>query len=261
MTSALQFESEGHGTPLVFIHGWGLNSGVWQPLKEQLKTDFQVITVDLPGFGLNANHEMSPYTLNAISEKIQAVVTQPAVYIGWSLGGLVATRIAMTKPESTLALVTIASSPCFIETADWPGIKPAVLASFHQQLATSTEKTIAGFLRIQALGSPHVRHDIKQLHQLILQYPQPNRQTLDDSLALLESEDLRDELANITVPFLRLYGRLDSLVPKNVAEQVALLAPASRQFTFDQASHAPFISHPDEFYQLLLQWLLSNVSA
>ena len=37
--------------PLVFLHGWGLNHGIWRPLAEQLKANYRVTLIDLPGFG------------------------------------------------------------------------------------------------------------------------------------------------------------------------------------------------------------------
>jgi pimeloyl-[acyl-carrier protein] methyl ester esterase len=267
MPTPLTYSSIGQGQPLVFIHGWGLNSGVWRPLCEKLATQYQVITVDLPGFGLNVDHSISPYSLTKASKLIEQTITQPAIYIGWSLGGLIATKIAITAPEKVQALVTIASSPCFLEKKHdnavnhWSGIKAKVLNSFHQQLAQDIEKTLDGFLKIQAMGSPHIRQDIKLLRELIMQYPIPNQQTLEQSLHLLSSEDLRTELAQITMPFLRLYGRLDSLVPKSAIKQINQLSPNSEHYIFEQASHAPFISHLDEFTQQLLCWLTNIASS
>ncbi len=264
MAEILQITSRGQGLPLVLIHGWGLNAGVWQPLAEKLTAFFKVITVDLPGYGLNVESSIEPYTLDNISKMIVDAVGEPAVYLGWSLGGLVATKIAHDYKEHALALITVASSPCFLEqlTADqqigWPGIKPPLLNAFHHQLAKDTKKTIDGFLKIQAMGSPHIRQDLKEIKALIFQYEMPSRQTLDDSLALLETVDLREQLAVITQPFLRLYGRLDSLVPKTVPDLVGKLSLMSELHIFDQASHAPFISHADDFFEVLLEWLNTN---
>jgi len=262
MAQPLQITSQGQGLPLVFIHGWGLNSGIWQPLANKLAKNFQVITVDLPGYGLNVEHNITPYNLENICLQLAKVITEPAVYIGWSLGGLVASQMSLSFTEKVLALVSITSSPCFLEKENneyhWPGIKTNLLAAFHHQLADDTKKTIEGFLKIQAMGSPHIRKDLKQIRELIFQYPMPKRQVLDDSLALLETVDLREQLAKITVPFLRLYGRLDSLVPKSVPMLVDSLAPNSESYIFQHASHAPFISHENEFYQVLKQWLQEN---
>ena len=263
MSSLLKFTRQGQGQSLVFIHGWGLNSGVWQPTVEKLARTYQVITIDLPGFGLNVENTISPYTLTNISEQICNSIDEPAIFVGWSLGGLVTTQIAINHPNKVQGLVTIASSPCFIEkqtnsTEKWFGIKPQVLQMFYQQLDDDIEKTLASFLKIQAMGSPHIRQDIKQLRDLIMDYPIPSKHTLAQSLQLLSSEDLRSQLSHINVPFLRMYGRLDSLVPKAAIEAIDKLAPNSEAIIFNKASHVFFISHFDEFIEQLTTWLNRN---
>jgi pimeloyl-[acyl-carrier protein] methyl ester esterase len=259
MAESLQIASQGQGIPLVFIHGWGLNSAVWQPCLAELKADFEVITVDLPGFATNKSYQVTDYSLVEIADAIQQAVGKPAVYIGWSLGGLVASQITITSSEQVLGLVTVASSPQFIEQEGWPGIKANVLALFHQQLAQDTTKTISNFLKIQAMGSPHIRQDIKKIRDLVMQYDQPNRQTLDDSLQLLETSNLADKLCHVNQPFLRLYGKCDGLVPKHVIPLINSLVPHSQSHIFEQASHAPFISHQAEFLTTLKTWLIEHV--
>lgn len=257
--------------PLVLLHGWGLNSAVWQPLIESLPDDFtqffNIVTLDLPGFGVNVSVEIHPYSLANICQSITNTITKPAIYVGWSLGGLVATEMALRFPEKVLALITVASTPRFIEEkvqveeniqVIWPGIKANVLAAFHQQLQVNIEKTIDGFLKIQAMGSPHIRQDIKKISQLVFQQKMASQATLDQSLTLLESSDYRHTLQNVTQPFLRLYGNADSLVPKSVIEKVNELTPKSDVYIFKQASHAPFISHADDFKEILIQWLMVN---
>ncbi|MFT5756884.1 MAG: pimeloyl-[acyl-carrier protein] methyl ester esterase [Alteromonadaceae bacterium] len=255
MAETLQITSQGQGLTLVFIHGWGLNSAVWQPTIAQLSTQFEVITIDLPGFGLNVDNIISPYSLPSVVQEIQQAINKPAIYIGWSLGGLIATEISLRYPEKVLGLVTIASSPCFTKQLTWLGIAPEMLTLFHHQLAEDTKKTIEGFLKIQAMGSPHIRQDIKVIRDLIMQYPMASRQTLDDSLRLLETVDKRAQLSLITQPFLRMYGKLDGLVPKKVIPMINDLSPNSDFYIFEKSSHAPFISHLDEFVITLTAWL------
>lgn len=258
--------------PVVLLHGWGLNSAVWQPLIEHLPTEFTdvffIITIDLPGFGLNVDKNISPYSIANICQHIANTVTQPAIYLGWSLGGLVATEMALCYPEKVLALITVASSPRFVEEVVeqgsarrgvWPGIRAKVLEAFHQQLQVDTKKTISGFLKIQAMGSPHIRQNIKEISQLIFQHKMASQSTLDKSLKLLEISDYRGQIQNINQPFFRLYGSADNLIPKAVIEQINKLAPKSEQHVFKQASHAPFISHADEFREVLSKWLIAKV--
>jgi pimeloyl-[acyl-carrier protein] methyl ester esterase len=249
--------------PIVLIHGWGLNSGVWKPLLDLFnkQSNYQLITIDLPGFGNNSDVELSPYDLENICLHIESTIKQPAVYLGWSLGGLVATQMSLSYPEKVLGLVTVASSPYFVEQSinGWPGIKENILTNFHNQLSQDTEKTISNFLKIQAMGSPHIRQDLKLITQLVMAYDLPNKKTLNNSLALLSHCDLRNRLFDIKKPFLRLYGHNDSLVPKAVIAKINLLVPQSDEYLFEGASHAPFISHLDNFYHILVDWLNANL--
>lgn len=258
MTELLKITSVGQGLPIVLIHGWGLNSAIWQPLAETLKSEMKVISVSLPGFGDNLNHTIEPYSLANVAELIVKSVNQPAIYLGWSLGGLVATNIALNFPKQVLGLVTVASSPYFVAEDSWPGIEPEVLSLFHRQLTKDTKKTIDNFLKIQAMGSSTVRDDIKHIRELVMQYEIPTKQTLADSLLLLEQVDLRKKLINISVPFLRLYGRLDGLVPKKAIPLISALVPNSDEFIFECSSHAPFISDPDEFLITIKKWLSTH---
>ena len=266
----LQSVAESDKTPLVLIHGWGLNSAVWQPFIDNMSDEFTkvftIVTIDLPGFGLNVSKDLDTYSLANICQHITNTVTQPAIYLGWSLGGLVATELALSHPEKVLALITVASSPRFVEETveqgvtnlvQWPGIKTKVLEAFHQQLQVDTKKTISGFLKIQAMGSPHLRQNIKEITQLIFQHEMANKSTLEKSLKLLEISDYRAKIENINQPFFRLYGSADSLIPKAVIEKISKLAPNSEQHVFKQASHAPFISHADDFRKVLSKWLIA----
>jgi pimeloyl-[acyl-carrier protein] methyl ester esterase len=71
---------------------------------------------------------------------------------------------------------------------------------------------------------------------------------------------LSAQLQNIYQPFLRLYGKLDGLVPKQVIALIDQLAPHSQSYIFEQASHAPFISHQAEFLTILESWLTGHLS-
>jgi pimeloyl-[acyl-carrier protein] methyl ester esterase len=263
MLPTLTYQSTGQGLPLVFIHGWGFNSAVWQPLKDQLSDHYQVITIDLPGFGSNINCHLDDYSLENISKLITASINHPAIYIGWSLGGLVATHIALHYSSQVQGLITVASSPYFIEQINedstiWPGIKKQVLQLFYQQLQENIKNTLTNFLKIQAMGSANTREDIKQLQRLLFKYPMPSQYTLTHALTLLETTDLRKQLHNIKLPFLRLYGRLDSLVPQASIPLIDQLSPQSEHYVFAKASHAPFISHRDEFISQLTRWLTKH---
>ena len=66
--------------------------------------------------------------------------------LGWSLGGMVALELARTRPTDLAALVLVATTPRFLEDADWAGgMAPAVLQGFAAGLAQDYRRTISNF--------------------------------------------------------------------------------------------------------------------
>jgi pimeloyl-[acyl-carrier protein] methyl ester esterase len=47
----LCIETVGDGPDLVLLHGWGMDSGIWDGVRDQLSQMFRVHVVDLPGYG------------------------------------------------------------------------------------------------------------------------------------------------------------------------------------------------------------------
>ncbi len=252
---SLHIESVGQGPDLVLLHGWGLNGCVWQGLVPRLSGSFRLHLVDLPGFGHSPLGALPDYQLDRLVQSLLPALPAHFHLLGWSMGGLLATRLALLQPQRLHSLVTVASAPRFVADGAWPGIAPAVLQAFNEQLQTDAAKTIGRFLAIQAMGSEHVKEDVRQLRQLLVQRPLPDALALAGGLRLLAEVDLRGQLAAIRVPWLRCYGRLDSLVPHAQMAEVARLAPHSQQALVAGAAHAPFISHPEAFIQRLLAFL------
>ncbi|MDG3086867.1 pimeloyl-ACP methyl ester esterase BioH [Vibrio hannami] len=245
MSATLYWQVQGEGEDVVLVHGWGMNGAVWQQTAEALSQSFRVHIVDLPGYGNSA--QLHAEDLNEISNLVLENAPEKAIWIGWSLGGLVATHIALNHPGRVKKLITVASSPKFAAEKPWKGIQPKVLSAFTQQLVEDFQVTIERFMALQAMGSPTARQDVKALKKAVLSRPSPNPDSLLVGLGLLADVDFRTELKNLTMPFYRLYGRLDGLVPVKVAEDVQEYTVDSEYFTFSSSSHAPFMTEHDEF--------------
>lgn len=245
MNTNLHWQSFGQGPDLVLLHGWGMNGAVWQQTVESLQPYFRVHVVDLPGYGYSAEHHAQD--LAQIAEMVLQDAPPTAVWLGWSLGGLVATHIALNTPERVSKLITVASSPKFAAERPWRGIQPTVLNAFTEQLMEDFSLTVERFMALQAMGSPSARHDVKQLKQAVLSRPQPNPDSLLVGLNILADIDLREALTALTMPMLRLYGRLDGLVPIKVAADLSEQLPSTQQFVFNKSSHAPFMTEHDAF--------------
>ncbi len=252
---SLYWHTCGEGkTDLVLLHGWGLNAEVWRPVTDQLSAHFRLHLVDLPGYGRSQGFPAQ--SLDHMVATLLPHIPENSLIAGWSLGGLVATRLAGLARTPVRGLITVASSPCFTEQENWPGIKPSVLEGFRQQLSSHFEKTIDRFMALQTLGTETARQDTRLLREAILSQPLPDVSVLNAGLGILQTTDLRPELSSLTVPWLRIYGALDGLVPRTIASEVDRLAGQGSSVVISRAGHAPFISHPDEFcYEVIKSFL------
>ncbi len=240
--------------PLVLLHGWGVNQGVWQQLVPQLAADFEVFTPDLPGFGTASHCYPQPYQLSAIASQLAAEIPLGSIVVGWSLGGLVATQLALDYPEKVAALGWVASSPCFIAQPEWPGMASAVMSQFASALTSDLALTVERFLAIQAMGSVTARQDTKVLKQAVLSLPLPSAEVLMAALDILTTTDLRPQLAQLQQPVRACFGRLDSLVPAAMVDVLLSWLPQLQVQMIPKASHAPFISHPADFVEWIQQF-------
>lgn len=251
----LYWQTIGEGKhDLVLLHGWGLNAAVWQSISERAGSHFRLHLVDLPGFGRSQG--FPAMSLQEMAAEVVSHGPDNAIWLGWSLGGLVASQIALSFPEAVTKLITVASSPRFCAGTDWPGIKPATLEAFQQQLSTDFQRTIERFLALQTLGSDSARHDARQLKQIVLQQPMPSVDVLQGGLDILRTTDLREAMQALQVPCLQIYGALDGLVPRSIAQLPGTQYPDSHAVVIEKAAHAPFISHPQEFCQSIIQYIV-----
>lgn len=252
--AALYWQTEGAGnTDLVLLHGWGLNAQVWQSMVVRLAPHFRLHLVDLPGYGRSQG--FGPMSLSDMADIVLRQAPERAVWLGWSLGGLVASQIALSAPSRVEKLITVASSPCFSAQDDWPGIKPDVLQGFQQQLSEDFQRTVERFLALQTLGTESARQDARLLKSVVLEQPMPSVDVLNGGLEILREADLRQPLTDLSVPLLRLYGALDGLVPRKVAGLLDDEWPNSTSVVMPKAAHAPFISHPDAFTEQVIAFV------
>ena len=252
--TALHWETIGQGDRhLVLLHGWGLNASVWHCISERLSAHFCLHLVDLPGYGRSQG--FPAMTLEEMVDAILPQAPERAVWLGWSLGGLVVSQLALSHPERVSAAIGVATSPCFSARPGWPGIRPETLSGFQQQLSEDFQRTVERFLALQTLGTDSARQDARMLKSVVLEQPMPTAEVLNAGLEILRTVDLREPMSALTLPQLRLYGALDGLVPRKIAGLLDECWPHSRSHIIAKAAHAPFISHPEAFCHEILAFV------
>lgn len=254
----LFIKQQGKGKPLILLHGWGFNGEIWNDLAAQLAQSWHVYQVDLPGHGRSP---MCEYTLQTLTEKLATHLPDKAVWIGWSLGGLLTMAMARWQSAKVRALVLVGASPRFITTENWPhAMTPAVLQQFAQQLQQDTLGTLQRFLALQVKGSEVARQQLRSLNAWLKKTGTPQTEALQAGLQLLQNTDLRSELWQIRSPALLCLGGRDTLVPAGVGKDCQQWWPQLQQVCIKPAAHVPFLSHP-EIFMLMLQDFFDKLTA
>lgn len=262
---SLHVETQGSGSPLLLIHGWGMHGGMWGGIAERLAEHFRVLTADLPGHGFSAGRGssrssgdagMNPDLLDAIVDELTAQFDEPLAVCGWSLGGQVALRWALHEPEKITRLALVASTPCFVRRPGWDyGMAAATLAEFAAALQQDYALTLRRFLALQVRGSDNERELLAVLRGALMSRGEPDLGALQAGLEILRDCDLRGALPDIKQPALVIAGERDTLTPPEASHYLAAQLPDARLAEIKGAAHAPFLSHPDEFMEHLMGFL------
>jgi pimeloyl-[acyl-carrier protein] methyl ester esterase len=232
--------------PLVLLHGWGMNAGVWEALPAPVTAARRLAPVELPGHGTAPFPAANP-GLEGWAEACLQAAPERAVWLGWSLGGLVALQVALQAPERVYGLILMAATPRFVRAPAWPqAMPPETLAQFHDGLVADPALTLDRFLALQVRGSEAARETLRTLRQEIAMRPAPGAAALARGLSILRDSDLRARLAELRCRTLWLFGQRDILVPAGVADGIVGLLPQAQVRVIPGAGHAPFLSHPAE---------------
>ena len=241
--NSLHVDVAGSGPPLVLLHGWAMHGGVFAPWLELLRQRHTVHVVDLPGHG-HSRASAVPLTLAACAQAIAACVPQRAHWCGWSLGGSIALQLAAMQPQRVASLTMLCATPKFVVAADWPhGMPREVFAAFADGLRADWRGTLARFIALEAMGSEHMREELRLLQDEVFARGEPAPHVLAQGLALLETTDLRAALPGLAVPSLWIAGRRDRLVDPRALHAAASQVPGARIEIAAHAGHAPFLTH------------------
>ena len=248
----------GQGPNLALLHGWGLNSAVWNSVREDLARHYTLHLIDLPGHGRSAGAPVT--TLEAMVDAVAHALPARTHLLGWSLGGHVSLALAQRYPERIDRLVTVATTPRFVESKDWPyGKKAEVLADFADRLSRNYATTLRNFLGLQVMGPGQkpalVRDTIRALQEAISAHGAPTAASLAAALAILRVSDIRDRIGDIAMPALVLQGDHDALTAEPAAHWLADHLPDATYCLIEHAAHAPFLSHRDAFLSHLHAFL------
>jgi len=248
----LHVDITGEGADLVFLHGWAMHGGVFDELLPTLAQRYRVHCVDLPGHG-RSEFDTGIRSLEQLTAAVQLHVPQQAMVLGWSLGGMIALKLAQW--QALRALVLVSTTPRFVANESWPqGMAADIFAQFFSNLHQNLIGTVDNFLRLQVRGDSHAASTFAALHASLLQHP-AHPAALQAGLEILRDADERAALPDIRLPTLVMAGEYDRITHPNTSSYLAGHLPQARFCLIKRAGHAAFMSHREEFLGELQRFL------
>jgi 3-oxoadipate enol-lactonase len=251
----MNYVDRGSGMPIVLVHGFPLDSRMWQSQIDDLSNSHRVIAPDLPGFGQSISSE--PFTINSLADDLHALLNElsalPCLLAGLSMGGYVALAFAKKYLSDLRGLALIdtraeADPPegrenrnKMIEQAKSVGSKAIADAMFPKLLCANT---------IQ--NHPQIAQNLR----LIMQSQSPL--TLQHALAAMrDREDQTRNLPSIAVPTLILVGEQDAITPPPMSQTMKTLLPQSKLTVIPDAGHMSPMEQPQAVNDALREFVPS----
>lgn len=231
-------------TRLVLLSGWGIDARIWRPLAPLWPAGVTVTTPDWPGYG-GRPALASPGDLEALARDAADELPRDAVWVGWSLGGLLAAAL-LGLGSTTLApprgLILMGTGPGFCHPE---GVTQEELAVFRRAFVRDPVAILTHFRRWMLRGEASPRDAYRRLHDLLDEGPSPDAATLAAGLQWLAGLDNGHCLAEPPCPVRYLSGIHDPLLPESRRHG------ADRHI--DGAGHCPMLSRPDTLVTHLVE--------
>lgn len=247
-------ERSGEGPNLVLLHGWAMNRYCWHWLIPILEKYYKTIRVDLPGHGDGCGSRFSFSKEDELITELSNLCEENATWIGWSLGGLLAQRVAQVYPHKVNRLICIGSAACFLKKEGWTeGVSEKDFNHFLKVFAADNTFALDHFLTLEVADSEKASETLKILKLLSLRNYESAE--LIAALELLRDQDMRKAIPNYKCPILFMGGEADRLVSTKNLKASSMLVAQGKVFIIDKAGHAPMISHPEKFADCLMKYL------
>lgn len=274
----IRYTVAGSGKPLLLIHGFGASLGHWQKnIPVLADAGYQVFALDLLGFGGSDKAPLN-YTLELWESQITdfwtEFINQPTVFVGNSIGALLALMLVTNHPEISAGGVLI---NCAGGLNHRPGDLNPVLSLVMGGFSKLISSPVTGNLIFNNIRrKSQIRRTLYQVYRdrqavtddlvEMLYQPScaPGAQQVFASVLTAPAGKTPDELLpNLNRPLLVVWGEKDPWTPVAGAKIYQDLAASNPDVQFQiipNAGHCPHDENPEAVNTQIIQWLSSSLS-
>jgi len=258
----LNFQMEGSGKPLLFLHGWTMSSRVWRYQLEWFAKEYQVIALDLRGHGRsespNGDYSFSSFSQDILSF-IEGLQLEELTLVGWSIAVSLILGLSSSRLSSVDSLVLVDGTPTFMASEEFPhGLPSPVVKRMLKMVNSNFTQALEVFHSLLLSEQELEMEEKDEIWDLLTNENYiPRQEVASKSLVSLANEDLRDKIGDITVPTLLIHGGEDKICPAGAGQYMKEHMKNSEIVIFPEAGHAPFLTHADAFNRHLSYFLSS----
>jgi len=251
--TAIFYQEQGHGQPLVLLHGYPLDSRLWEHQLADLSNQYRIIAPDLRGFGQSTGG--GTFTIESQADDIHALAGTlnlgKFVLAGLSMGGYI-TLAYCRKYPSTLLGVGLIDTRAEGDTSE--GRQNREKAIELVQLQGS--KAIADQMLPKLLAPDTINHRphlAAAVRQMIENCPP---QTIATALAAMRDRpDQAEFLPSLADPTFIIVGDQDTITPPVIADAMHRAIPESQLVVIRGAGHLSPLEQPQQVNRALRGFL------
>jgi 3-oxoadipate enol-lactonase len=256
----IAYDDHGMGTPILFLHAFPLNRGMWSRQMNALLGEqrYRLVALDWRGFGESTLvDDVSTMELFAddLAGLMDTLGMQQAVLCGLSMGGYVAFAFLRKYPQRVQGLILADTRPS-ADTDEAKANRENVAL-----LALSQGTPAIADLQIPKLLSDYTRQHHPLVEQSVRQMI--NAATPQGIAAASRGMALRpdssDLLSSISCPTLVVVGEQDMLTPPAVAREYAASIPGSQFAIIPDAGHLSSLEQPEAFLGVVRSFLSASL--
>ncbi|MDP7578657.1 MAG: alpha/beta fold hydrolase [SAR202 cluster bacterium] len=250
--TALYYQEDGGGHPVVLVHGHTVDSRMWDDQVQRLGTKYRVIRYDSRGYGRSAIPSNKKYAhtddLKALLDHLEV---SRAHVIGLSMGGLIALDFALAWPETVSSLVTV---DAVLGGYDWNEAGNLIRSVHRTALKHGVEKAknvwLESALFAPAMEKTKVAASIRRMVTDYTGWHWLNRAPIrgNEPVAI-------DRLHEISCPTLVVVGQRDTPDFQAIAEILHMGIHNARKTILAGAGHMANMEEPEKFNEILMEFL------